>query len=121
MVAWAALIPAALSAVSAMSQKGQGQQQQAQPMMPQNPFPQNFPDGGKKTPSMMDFYGPNGMGNMNGAQPDQGGSNFMVPGGGKPLSVIDALLPGGTSPSVFNPIQDPLQGMLGGLLKGIFK
>jgi hypothetical protein len=157
MVAWAALIPAAISAVSAMSQKGGGQQQQAQASapgagggmmqpLPQMQFPQNFPDGGRRsTPSMLDFYGPGGIGmemqqeregqegpGQRGQsfgmqsmqpqqQPQQSNNNFMVPGGGKPLSVIDAFLPGGTSPSIFNPIQDPIQGALGGLLKGIFK
>jgi hypothetical protein len=93
--------------------------------MPQNPFPLNFPDGGKKGASMLDFYGPNGaatqMQQQQQPQPQQEQGNFMVPGGGKPLSVVDAFLPGGTSPSIFNPIQDPIQSGLGSLLKGIFK
>lgn len=138
MAFWMAAIPAIASlASSAMSSKGSGQQQQAQPgpQMPMMPFPMNMPDGGKKAPSMLDFYNvtgssPNGVpgmpgmpGSPNGMQQPQGqGSNdFMKPGGGKPLSVIDALLPGGTSPSIFNPIQDPIQMGLGSLLKGIFK
>lgn len=136
MAFWMAAIPAIASlASSAMSSKGGGQQQQAAPQQPMSmmPFPQNFPDGGKKAPSMLDFYNvtgssPNGMpgmpGGMNSMQPQQqggGSSDFMKPGGGKPLSVIDALLPGGTSPSIFNPIQDPIQMGLGSLLKGIFK
>lgn len=141
MAFWMAAIPAIASiASSAMSSKGGGQQQQAapqQPMMPMMPFPQNNPDGGKKAPSMLDFYnvtgsspnsipGMTGMPGMNGmpqGQGQQGGgsSDFMKPGGGKPLSVFDALLPGGTSPSIFNPIQDPIQQGLGNLLKGIFK
>lgn len=127
-MAWAAAIPAAMSVISSLSNMGgQGggggqQQQQAAPMLPPNPFPMNFPDGGKKTPSILDMM--QGMQGMNpGTQPqqqdDQG--NFMVPGGGKPLSVVDAFLPGGTSPSIFNPIQDPLQAGLGGLIKGWFK
>jgi hypothetical protein len=135
-MAWAALIPAAISAVQAISQAGKGSDQGGggaaagpsqpmQPILPPNPFPANYPDGGKKTPSILDL-----MGNMQGAaagpaggqpqQQDEQG-NFMVPGGGKPLSIVDAFLPGGTSPSIFNPIQDPLQAGLGGLIKGIFK
>jgi hypothetical protein len=144
MAFWMAAIPAIASlASSAMSSKGSGQQQQAQPsqpQMPMMPFPMNMPDGGKKAPSMLDFdnitgSSPNGLpgmpgmpgGSQNGmqqpgqGQQGQGGNNFMVPGGGKPLSVIDALLPGGSSPSIFNPIQDPIQMGLGSLLKGIFK
>jgi hypothetical protein len=134
-MAWAALIPAAISAVQAISQAGKGSDQGGggaaagssqpmQPILPPNPFPANYPDGGKKTPSILDL-----MGNMTGQNPgmqqmpqqqDEQG-NFMVPGGGKPLSIVDAFLPGGTSPSIFNPIQDPLQAGLGGLIKGIFK
>lgn len=125
-MAWAALIPAATSLISSFSQSGQGggaqQAQGGQGMqMPANPFPQNFPDGGKKPASIFDLY--NGINPQQQGQQAQGGaqSNFMVPGGGKPLSVVDAFLPGGTSPSIFNPIQDPLQSGLGGILKGIFK
>lgn len=123
---WAALIPAAISVVSSLAKSGQ-QQPAGQPQAaasPTNPFPMNFPDGGKPGPSMLDAYGPASlapqMPGQQQQQPDAQG-NFMVPGGGKPLSVVDAFLPGGTSPSIFNPIQDPLQAGLGGLLKGIFK
>lgn len=104
------LLPLGVSVLSSLgkSSGGGGQSQVAPqaPMMPQMPFPLNIPDGGKKAPSMLDFYNVTG-GSPNG-MPDMGNMSGMQT---QPQSVFDLINPASQS-SPFG------GGLLGMILKG---
>lgn len=104
-MAWAALIPAAMSAVSALSQSsggGAGGSQQGVP---------------KQGPTGWDLVQPQTGGTLAGGQQQQGD---------KPFGIMDAINPAGSQNTMMQMLApDPLSRMIGGpinsLLSGIFK
>lgn len=125
-MAWAALIPAAMSAVSALSQSGKGQGDQPQQSAAQGAngaWSMGIPQTGGTLAQQAQ------NGGQNDGKPAEGlgVGPFRFPaqpgtGTDKPLGVMDFINPAGSTNSylgMLNP--DPLSKGLGSIFNGLFK